>query len=40
MALYGYARVSTIDQDLSLQQRALRDAGGAATAAPPGSVRR
>ena len=27
MALYGYARVSTIDQDLSLQQRALRDAG-------------
>ena len=27
MALYGYARVSTTDQDLSLQERALRAAG-------------
>ena len=27
MAIYGYARVSTTDQDLSLQQEALRAAG-------------
>ncbi len=27
MPLYGYARVSTTDQDLSLQEVALRDAG-------------
>jgi DNA invertase Pin-like site-specific DNA recombinase len=27
MALYGYARVSTIDQDLTLQEQALRVAG-------------
>ncbi len=27
MALYGYARVSSIDQDLEIQQSALRDAG-------------
>lgn len=27
MALYGYARVSTSDQDLSLQEQALRSAG-------------
>jgi DNA invertase Pin-like site-specific DNA recombinase len=27
MALYGYARVSTTDQDLTLQERALRTAG-------------
>ena len=27
MALYGYARVSTIDQDLRLQETALRSAG-------------
>ncbi|HEX8554088.1 MAG TPA: recombinase family protein [Sphingomonas sp.] len=27
MALYGYARVSTTDQDLSIQQEALRAAG-------------
>jgi DNA invertase Pin-like site-specific DNA recombinase len=27
MALYGYARVSTLDQDLSIQQSALRGAG-------------
>ncbi|MFC5567376.1 recombinase family protein, partial [Rubellimicrobium aerolatum] len=27
MTLYGYARVSTTDQDLSLQEAALRAAG-------------
>jgi DNA invertase Pin-like site-specific DNA recombinase len=27
MAAYGYARVSTIDQDLTSQERALRAAG-------------
>ena len=27
MALVGYARVSTLDQDLALQRRALREAG-------------
>ena len=27
MTLYGYARVSTTDQDLSLQEAALRTAG-------------
>jgi DNA invertase Pin-like site-specific DNA recombinase len=27
MALYGYARVSTIDQDLSIQEKLLREAG-------------
>ena len=27
MTLYGYARVSTIDQDLTLQDQALRAAG-------------
>lgn len=27
MALYGYARVSTTDQDLTVQERALRAAG-------------
>src|SRR3954471_2952475 len=27
MAIYGYARVSTIDQDLSLQRRTLKAAG-------------
>ena len=27
MTAYGYARVSTIDQDLTIQQRALRAAG-------------
>jgi len=27
MALYGYARVSTSDQDLTLQERTLRSAG-------------
>lgn len=27
MTLYGYARVSTTDQDLSLQETALRTAG-------------
>ena len=27
MALYGYARVSTIDQDLTIQEQALRAAG-------------
>jgi DNA invertase Pin-like site-specific DNA recombinase len=27
MATYGYARVSTIDQNLDLQERALRAAG-------------
>lgn len=27
MALYGYARVSTIDQDLAIQEQALRAAG-------------
>lgn len=27
MALYGYARVSTIDQDVTLQERTLRAAG-------------
>ena len=27
MALYGYARVSTSDQDFSLQEQALRAAG-------------
>jgi DNA invertase Pin-like site-specific DNA recombinase len=27
MAIYGYARVSTIDQDLSIQEEALRSAG-------------
>jgi DNA invertase Pin-like site-specific DNA recombinase len=27
MAIYGYARVSTIDQDLSLQRRMLKAAG-------------
>ena len=27
MATYGYARVSTIDQDLSIQQKALKAAG-------------
>jgi DNA invertase Pin-like site-specific DNA recombinase len=27
MATYGYARVSTIDQDLSLQRRTLKAAG-------------
>ncbi|WP_353850487.1 recombinase family protein [Acidiphilium sp.] len=27
MTAYGYARVSTIDQDLAIQQRALRAAG-------------
>ena len=27
MALYGYARVSTVDQDLTIQQNALRAAG-------------
>ena len=27
MTFYGYARVSTIDQDLTLQEQALRAAG-------------
>ena len=27
MALYGYARVSTVDQDCTLQEHALRAAG-------------
>lgn len=27
MAAYGYARVSTLDQDLTVQQQALRVAG-------------
>ena len=27
MPIYGYARVSTIDQDLSLQEEALKQAG-------------
>ncbi len=27
MAAYGYARVSTFDQDLTIQQQALRAAG-------------
>jgi hypothetical protein len=27
MPLYGYARVSTLDQDLAIQQAALRTAG-------------
>ena len=27
MALYGYARVSTSDQDFTLQEQALRAAG-------------
>jgi DNA invertase Pin-like site-specific DNA recombinase len=27
MASYGYARVSTFDQDLTIQQQALRAAG-------------
>ncbi len=27
MAFYGYARVSTFDQDLTIQQQALRAAG-------------
>ena len=27
MALFGYARVSTIDQDVSIQEAALRSAG-------------
>jgi DNA invertase Pin-like site-specific DNA recombinase len=27
MAIYGYARVSTIDQDLSLQWRSLKATG-------------
>jgi DNA invertase Pin-like site-specific DNA recombinase len=27
MALYGYARVSTFDQDLTIQEQALRVAG-------------
>jgi DNA invertase Pin-like site-specific DNA recombinase len=27
MSIYGYARVSTIDQDLSIQQTALKAAG-------------
>jgi DNA invertase Pin-like site-specific DNA recombinase len=27
MALYGYARVSTADQDCTLQEQALRAAG-------------
>lgn len=27
MALYGYARVSTADEDFTLQERALRTAG-------------
>ena len=27
MASYGYARVSTLDQDLAVQRRALRAAG-------------
>lgn len=27
MALYGYARVSTADQDLGIQEKALRAAG-------------
>jgi DNA invertase Pin-like site-specific DNA recombinase len=27
MALYGYARVSTVDQDFSIQQAALKAAG-------------
>ena len=27
MALYGYARVSTVDQDCTLQKHALRAAG-------------
>jgi DNA invertase Pin-like site-specific DNA recombinase len=27
VTLYGYARVSTIDQDLTLQEQALRAAG-------------
>ncbi len=27
MALYGYARVSTLDQDLTVQEQALRVAG-------------
>ena len=27
MALYGYARMSTADQDFTLQERALRTAG-------------
>jgi DNA invertase Pin-like site-specific DNA recombinase len=27
MTIYGYARVSAIDQDLSIQKRALKAAG-------------
>ena len=27
MPLYGYARVSTVDQDLAIQEAALRAAG-------------
>ena len=27
MALYGYARVSTVDQDFSIQRAALKEAG-------------
>jgi DNA invertase Pin-like site-specific DNA recombinase len=27
MAIYGYARVSTIDQDLAIQEAALKAAG-------------
>lgn len=27
MAVYGYARVSTIDQDLAIQEAALKEAG-------------
>jgi DNA invertase Pin-like site-specific DNA recombinase len=27
MAVYGYARVSTVDQDLTIQEKALADAG-------------
>jgi hypothetical protein len=42
MALYGYSRVSTIDQDLRLQRAALKAAGcdGKGQLQPPGRAHR
>jgi len=40
MALYGYARVSTSDQDFTLQEQALRAAGCQVIRAEKGSATR